>query len=67
MNNEATTFALWAEVERLKLWIRRIDNINDDPACFNREIDQACRDALAGRPMTGRIDYPVDPSAKSKK
>ena len=44
-----------AEVERLRLWIRRIDNINDDPACFNKEIDEACAAALRGDPCRGRI------------
>jgi hypothetical protein len=46
------------EIERLRLWIRRIDNINDDPAHFSKEIDDACRDALAGKPMTGKINAP---------
>lgn len=44
-----------AEIERLRLWIRRIDNINDDPSCFSTEIDRACIDALAGKPMVGKI------------
>ena len=44
------------EIERLRLWIRRIDNINDDPARFSKEIDQACIDALAGKPMIGAIN-----------
>jgi hypothetical protein len=55
---EAAIFALWAEIDRLKLWIRRIDNINDDPAHFSKEIDDACREALAGKPMTGKINAP---------
>lgn len=45
-----------AEINRLRLWIRRIDNINDNPAKFSTEIDRACADARAGLPMTGRID-----------
>ncbi len=44
-----------AEIGRLRLWIRRIDNINDNPARFSTEIDQACIDALAGKPMVGLI------------
>jgi hypothetical protein len=44
------------EIERLRLWIRRIDNINDDPARFSKEIDQACIDALAGKAMIGLIN-----------
>lgn len=43
------------EIERLQLWIRRIDNINDDPARFDVNIDRACIDALAGKPMIGAI------------
>jgi len=46
------------EITRLELWLRRIDNINDDPSCFNKEIDDAVRDALAGKPMIGRINAP---------
>jgi Fe-S-cluster formation regulator IscX/YfhJ len=44
------------EIERLRLWIRRIDNINDDPARSSKEIDQACVDALAGKSMVGLIN-----------
>jgi len=40
----------------MQLWIRRVDNINDDPARFSTEIDQACIDALAGKPMIGLIN-----------
>lgn len=47
------------EVERLRMWIARLDNINDSPAVFNKEIDEACRDALEGKAMTGRISWNV--------
>ena len=43
------------EIERLRLWIRRIDNINDEPSRFSTEIDRACIDALAGKPVTGMV------------
>lgn len=45
-----------AEIERLRLWVRRIENINDDPARFSTEIDHACIEALAGKPMTGLVN-----------
>lgn len=44
------------EIDRLLLWIRRIENINDDPACFNDDIDRACREAFHGMPMNGKIN-----------
>jgi hypothetical protein len=44
------------EIDRLRLWIRRIDNINDSPAQFSKEVDDACADALSGKPMRGLID-----------
>jgi hypothetical protein len=47
--------SLRREIERLRLWIRRIENINDDPAHFSKEIDDACADAIAGKPMVGKI------------
>jgi len=44
------------EIDRLRLWVRRIENINDDPSCFNAEIDAACRAAFHGLPMNGKIN-----------
>jgi hypothetical protein len=43
------------EIDRLRLWVRRIDNINDDPSHFSTQIDRACIDALAGKPMIGAV------------
>jgi len=57
-HQQARIDELEAENERLRLWLRRIDNINDDPAHFSKEIDQACIDALAGKPMVGKINAP---------
>jgi hypothetical protein len=55
--------SLERENERLRLWVRRIENINDDPSCFNVEIDRACRAAWHGLPMNGKInvDLPAAP------
>jgi hypothetical protein len=36
------------ENERLRAWVKRIDAINDNPADFNVEIDNACTAALRG-------------------
>lgn len=54
-----------AEIERLRLWIRRIDNINDEPGHFSQAIDRACADAFAGKPMTGRINV-VEPGGNEQ-
>jgi hypothetical protein len=36
------------ENERLRAWVKRIEAINDNPADFNVEIDNACAAALRG-------------------
>lgn len=48
-----------AEVKRLRMWIARIININDEPAHFNKEIDDACMEALEGKPPHGKIDASI--------
>ena len=34
-------------IEALEAALRRIDAINDSPACFNKDIDDVCNAALA--------------------
>jgi len=38
---------LRAEIERLQAALKRIDGINDNPACYNPEIDAVIRKALS--------------------
>lgn len=46
------------EIERLRGWIRRIDNINDNPSHYSSGIDAACACAYRGEVNTGMVDYP---------
>jgi|SRR6185369_8216766 len=41
------------EIKRLRACIERIDSINDSPATFNKEINEAIANAIAGRGQTG--------------
>lgn len=50
-----------AEIAQLRLWVRRIENINDSPATYNSDIDRACRGALYGEPMNGKINAELPP------
>lgn len=38
------------EITRIKTWIRRIENVNDNPSRFHDDIDDYCRAALSGEP-----------------
>jgi len=44
---------LAAERDRLRACIERIDSINDSPATFNKEIDEAIATAVAGNMEIG--------------
>jgi len=41
------------EIKRLRACIEHIDSINDSPATFNKEINEAIANAIAGRGQTG--------------
>jgi len=41
------------EIAKLRACIERIDSINDNPAIFNKEINEAITNAIAGRGQTG--------------
>ncbi len=38
-----------ARIERLQAALRRIDGINDNPACYNPSINEVCDEILRGR------------------
>ena len=38
--------SMQAEIDRLRAALRRIDGINDNPACYNADIEAALREAL---------------------
>jgi len=41
------------EIKRLRACIERIDSINDSPATFNKEIEEAIANAITGRAQNG--------------